>query len=119
MSTDTPTATPLELAADAAAYALLAFAYPSDIQVREAAMRTCQLVGIDYVEAVASTMDLHPQVSTAGARRHLAMHLIDGVNALASKGAEPRPGILASGKPADALGRDPSRYGDDAEGWDA
>ncbi len=113
-----PTATPLELAADAAAYALLAFTYPSDIQVREAAMRCCQLVGVDYVEAVASTMDLHPQVSTAGARRHLAMRLIDGVNALASKGAEPRPGILASGRRADALGRDPRDSDTPDEGWD-
>ncbi len=104
---DTPTGTALELAADAAAFALLSFAYPSDVYIREAALRCGKLVGIDYVDAVGSIMDHNPAVSAHAARRFLAMQLIDNMNLLASKGAEPRPGILASGKRADALGRDP------------
>lgn len=103
----TPTATPLECYVDAAAYALLAYAYPSDVEIREVAMRTAQLVQVDYIEALGTILDHNKGLSPDAARLHLALHFVEHVKHAQQTGAEPRAGILASGKPADALGRDP------------
>lgn len=108
----TPTATPLEVYVDAAASSLLAYAYPSDIQIRAGAMQAARLANVDYIEALGTILDHNRNMRPDVARLHLALHFIEHVRHEAETGAEPREGILSSGKPADELGRDPDHTED-------
>lgn len=115
------TSTELERTVDAAIAALGAWCYPSDLEVRAAAVLASNIAGFDYVAMLAATLESQPELSVDTARRLVALAWLDRVLGLVAKGAEPRPGILSTGKHADALGRDPDAGEDPAygEGWDA
>ena len=105
------TTTHLERACDAACAVLRAWAYPSDIEQRECAVLACAQLGINYIETVAKvTEQLDGQNYAPGnahvARFKVAQSVLTGL-ALRAQTEAPRLGILASGRKADALGRDP------------
>lgn len=109
---DPITATELERQGDAFIATFSAYLYPSDVEVRFAAMEACNLVGVDYIETVAHIVEtaqaarpdvnIHPDA----ARYAAAMHFLDNVATLRSQGHKPREGISANGSPTDPLGRD-------------
>jgi hypothetical protein len=91
------TATPLELTVDAAVGAMLAWCYPSSIDARAAAMQGCYLCGLDYLEAVAQTMEA-TGASADTARFEVARSLAATVAKLRASGHEPRRGIVPGGQ---------------------
>lgn len=104
--------TALEFAVDAAVGALSAYCYPSDTELRSAACQAAALVGVDYLDTVASVME-----STGGsadaARWTVAASFITATATLVTTGtATPRTGVLAGGGPCNALGM-PASSGDD------
>ncbi len=120
------TSTPLEREADALVACISAWAYPADVEVRCSAMAACGLLGVDYIETMAAIyerarearpgVDIHPD----NARYAVAMLFLDRLATLRSQGHQPRPGVLATGKQADSLGRDPASYPNiDDEGYAA
>lgn len=99
-----PSGTALEFAVDAAVGALSAYCYPSDTEVRGAAVQAAALVGVDYLDAVASVME-STEASADMARWHVAASFITAVATLVTTGtAQPRRDITATGLKANALG---------------
>lgn len=112
-SHDGRSATLLELHADAASHCLLAWAYPSDMEVRVAAEIACGLTGIDYMTSlVRGVSSCGPEITDAAslAQRAMFVGYIDKIVALSKAGAVPREGILCTGRPADGLGYDTEEY---------
>lgn len=89
-------ATPLEMQVDAAIATLGAWCYPSDHDIRGAAVKACQLVGVDYIPSIAMVME-GTGADAHTARRKVAAGFLANVGALAEKGAEPRQGVLGGG----------------------
>lgn len=99
-----PSGTALEFAVDAAVGALSAYCYPSDTEVRGAAVQAAALVGIDYLDAVAGVME-STNGSADAARWTVAASFLSAVAQLVTTGtAQPRQGFTATGLPANALG---------------
>lgn len=89
---------------DAAVGTLSAYTYPSDTELRGAAISACSLVGVDYLEAVACTME-STQCDPDRARWIVAASFIKAAATLIETGTvQPRTGVLGSGQPANALG---------------
>ncbi len=95
-------ATVLEMTADAHVAAMCSFVYPSDTAVRETAMVACALVGVNWVESVAATMELGATAHEA--RLAVAANLHSRMLALLAAGAVPRSGVGSDGYALDAFG---------------
>lgn len=95
--------TPFEQACDAYASAIVAAAYPSDTRARFVCMKACAGIDVDYIKAVALTMEKLGQ-DFDHARFSVAEMLGDVVRGYLHSAAKPREGLLSNGKQADARG---------------
>lgn len=99
-----PSGTALEFAVDAAVGALSAYCYPSDTEVRGAAIQAAALAGVDYLDAVARTME-STNCSADSARWMVASSFITAVATIvAADTSRPRQGFTATGLRANAMG---------------
>jgi hypothetical protein len=100
----TPTGTPLEAAVDAAVCTLMAWAYPSDDELRMAAVSACGLCGVDYIDRVAQLTEHLDRDNYNPDHAHTARWLVAQA-ALAGLEVQrrtmvPRMGVLGNGEPA-------------------
>lgn len=109
--------TRFEEAVDAASYALMSACYPSDTIIRLGAIQACARLGLDYISILAATLESDDTLTHSEGRFKVAESLYGIVNTMRLHlGAEPREGILTSGREADERGmdprNDPDSYGD-------
>lgn len=102
MSAGKPTR--LECIGDAAVGTISAFLYPSDPEIRLAAVEASALAGVDYIEAVAAVMESKPDATPDAARWAVAVGVIRALAGAISDGDAPRVGINAIGQEIGGLG---------------
>lgn len=120
--TDTYEGTVLEAHIHALAACSVAFAYPSDVYVRQAAVVNCAAININYIAVLAGVIehqipDTTPlDAAMTTARWSVVDHIANCIHALRANGATPREGVLASGAPCTAGGT--RLEGEDGAGWE-
>lgn len=115
---DTYEGTVLEAHVDALAACTVAWGFPSDVYVRQAAIVNCAAINIDYIAVLASVIENTIPEATpidaamTTARWRVVDHIANCIHALREQGATPREGVLSNGEPCNARG---TRMEDDDE----